>query len=239
MKKNLILFLLLSSNCLFAQNWLRVTYEATMTLDESKSTNEKKIQRTFIPTTYELTINNQLSQFHYVEKINNYQGDAIVSMVNQKEDIFIDLNLQSIFYKEEIANNMYLISKKTDDLEWKIDRQTHKMFGYNVKKANLIWIEDGIEDKIEAFFTPDIPLKHGPKGLGNLPGLILSLNIYTEMDTAEVLGIHYKMTNIEILEKEPKITLPKGKNISYEESIKLWNELFKKLDENRSQGIEK
>ncbi|MEO1033568.1 MAG: GLPGLI family protein [Bacteroidota bacterium] len=57
---------------------------------------------------------------------------------------------------------------KVDSMDWTITNETKEIKGYLCKKA----IKDSDEKRV-AWFTEDLPVKHGPRGFNGLPGLIL------------------------------------------------------------------
>ena len=56
-------------------------------------------------------------------------------------------------------------------LEWKLTQETKTINGYKVLKATRA------NEKVIAWYTPEIPVSFGPKGEYGLPGLILELEI--------------------------------------------------------------
>ena len=110
---------------------------------------------------------------------------------------------------------------------WKLTQESKKIGKYTCYKALL---EKKFTDfynrqkkmLIEAWYTPEIPVNFGPKGYGNLPGLIL------ELDQG---GIVYYAQQIELNKgKNIAINLPKkGKIISEEE----FSNMFRKTDKKR------
>ena len=77
-----------------------------------------------------------------------------------------------------------------DSTSWTITDETKTIKGYTCKKAIK-----GSDDKRIAWFTEDIPVKHGPRGFNGLPGLILEF--YNNKH-------HYVVKDIELNHPEVK-----------------------------------
>ncbi|WP_179349971.1 GLPGLI family protein [Winogradskyella pacifica] len=69
--------------------------------------------------------------------------------------------------------------------EWTITEESKVIDGYTCYAAT---IDKRNDKKVKAWFTPEIPVKHGPRGFNGLPGLIMEIedviNLWTivEMD---------------------------------------------------------
>ncbi|REE08402.1 GLPGLI family protein [Winogradskyella pacifica] len=69
--------------------------------------------------------------------------------------------------------------------EWTITEESKVIDGYTCYAAT---IDKRSDKKVKAWFTPEIPVKHGPRGFNGLPGLIMEIedviNLWTivEMD---------------------------------------------------------
>lgn len=140
--------------------------------------------------TYILTFNKTESVYKKEEKLNKpkpAQGGLVIEIVdghtllykNYKENIYV----QS---QEEYGRN-FLISDKLIPLKWDISKETKMIGKYLCIKATATkFINDYDENhnkknqqkelKIVAWYTPEIPVAHGPELYGNLPGLILELH---------------------------------------------------------------
>lgn len=89
-------------------------------------------------------------------------GDYVFDAVRDKQ------NRNSIYYY--MSADVYKLTEPIQ-LDWKIEKEVAKKYGYNCQKATLsykgrIW---------EAWFTQDIPLQEGPYIFKGLPGLIVEM----------------------------------------------------------------
>ncbi|MBW7870984.1 MAG: GLPGLI family protein [Flavobacteriia bacterium] len=234
MKKLFLAVFILFSVLISAQESLKITYEGIYSLDETSS--ETKFPGIFIPSVFELTIGNGLSEFKYIEKLiaEPEGGNPPVPMTS--DNYFIDLNANTFFVKQEIFGKNYLVSDTLQKVSWKITREEKEVEGITVRKATLT-TDDG--DEITAWYAPKLNFKIGPEIYSGLPGLILQLDIYGETQEKAILGRHFKATKIEVLNKNFKIRLPKGKTISFEEAERIADEHFDKILEINKDGVDK
>lgn len=230
----LLLFLLLGTS-LSAQEKLKVTYEAIMSLDETNSTTGK-FQRNFQPTIFELIIDGNLSEYKYIEKLTSTQEGEMEPALLISGNYFIMLKENRYFVEEEIFDKKYLISDSIKTFDWKIDKNTKEIAGVSVRKATVTTDEG---EKMNAWYALKLPYKVGPELYGGLPGLILELDIYFETQEKAIVGYHYKAVKIEVLNDDYQIKLPKGKTISYQESERISDEYFEKMKEMYSEGVDK
>lgn len=234
MKSFLTITFFLFTNLAFSQTSVKVIYNAVMSLDEQNSSSRANVHRVFVPTEFELKINQNLSVFHYLERINNEQA-GMTYMLSLDEDMYIDLSKNSAYQRTEIGKNKFLVQRDFSHYPWTITRQSQKMLGYAVKKASF---SDG-EESVVAYFAPDLPFKHGPYGFFGLPGLIVALDITVKTSQGALLGKHFTLKSIDILDDPQLIELPKDKQISYDEAERLADEWFDRQIEIQSQGVEK
>lgn len=75
----------------------------------------------------------------------------------------------------EFFGKNYLIEDTLTQLSWKVATETKQVLGYNCLKATL---SDTVRKReITAWFTDALPLASGPAQFGQLPGMILELDI--------------------------------------------------------------
>ena len=98
---------------------------------------------------------------------------------------YVDLKEMKRIDLREEDGEWYRIQLPYENYKWKITTQTKKIMGYTCYKAigdtviyNAKFRNNKKEKKIPiAWFTYDIPIPFGPKGLDHLPGLVLEGNI--------------------------------------------------------------
>lgn len=120
---------------------------------------------------------------------------------------YMDADKQTVSFNYTTLEKESLIVK--DNLKpanWNISDETKTINGYQVKKATAYYQVNNAQssiknEKVTAWFAPQIPINLGPLEFGNLPGLILELNLHD--------GFSYVLTDIDF-EKEVNIEKLKG-----------------------------
>jgi len=131
--------------------------------------------------------------------------------------------------QKEFAAKQYLVSDSVRKLNWKLTGETKNILGYACQQAttmrsgkrNMISMENGVMNRKEvpdtsnivAWFTPAIPVSAGPDFEGQLPGLILQIDVNGNT-TYKAVEVSPKVDMASI--KEPK----KGKKVTAEEFSK-------------------
>ena len=107
-----------------------------------------------------------------------------------------------------------------EEYEWSVTEEERYIGQYACKKATAVvdFYDKGRERQIyyeiEAWFTPEIPLPYGPKGMDGLPGLVLE---------AGIVGKPWSTYTIDSITKglsakeQKDIRLKKGKTVSKKE----------------------
>lgn len=85
---------------------------------------------------------------------------------------------------------------KKDSIDWVLISETKNIIGYECLKAKI----EGT--KIEVWYTTKIPIKHGPRGINGLPGLVLEVRDGKRFLTT-VTNIDFNNTEYELIE-EPR-----------------------------------
>lgn len=92
--------------------------------------------------------------------------------------------------QRELGPKKYLIEDTLQKQDWKLETETRTIKGYTCKKATTKGRDGG---DIIAWYAEDIQASSGPESFGNLPGLILELNI----NNAEIV-----FTTLDIVTKD-------------------------------------
>ena len=147
--------------------------------------------------------------------------------------------------QSEVFGKLFLVKDTLKNYEWELTNDTKKIGGYNAKKAILTEIvqrrvisfnntenqevtrTDSV--KMEAWFTPEIPVSQGPDEFWGLPGLIM------EMSDGKTT---YLCTKIVLNPQEGvKIQKPsKGKKVTSEELKAIIDQKSKEMLEQFLQG---
>lgn len=175
---------------------------------------------------YELIFNNKESSYKLEKKIiqenDNFLNYAIL-ITGGTEEFYLNKENKKKLKKIEFLGERFIINGTMNE-EWILTQETKTIGDYICYKATLNQTNKQKNTKIklpniDAWYCPEIPLVFGPKGYGNLPGLILELNI----GPISYYAAKIKLNPVEKIEiKKPKA----GKLISEEE----FNDLLIKIN---------
>lgn len=179
------LLFLTSFVSLFGQTKAIITYEETFHLtipEEMKARGMKlpdKLENGLI-----LTINGEKSTYKPApEKIDPNADESsrrMNFMVRRfsgggTEEVYTDLDSGLQLTKASIFGKEVTIKEDPERFKWKvIASEQRDILGYTCMKAELM---DTSSIKTYVWFTPQIKIYAGPKGLGGLPGLILASTV--------------------------------------------------------------
>lgn len=231
-------YFILFANSLFSQESIIAEYQIKFSNDPKKNVEiyDKYLKNAEtgaekIKFTLEADKNNCF--FFLDENIQNQDKDAILAIAfsdyispiyskfNDKFNFFYTTNEQ--YFKK----NEYLVrTEKFND--WILLDETKNINGFICYKAEgvLKSIEAQVEDKkIIAWYCPDIPFSFGPNGFGNLPGLIIEIQIG---------NILFGVKKIQVLEKKIKIkTISEENSINFKEYLEIFEERIMGYVKNR------
>ena len=223
MKKFIILTILFSAINSFSQK-AKIIYTASIDmglykhLENKKDVNQdlvKNVNKDTKDVKCELLINKNQSLFRKIKQLNIEKFKFNLTDLRVGESTYYYDNSITI-EKNETFGKTFLITK--DKIKWTLINETKKINDFECKKAITIIkvaYSDGIKDqKIIAWYTPQIPLNFGPKNYNGLPGLVLIL---------QDKDLTYSATKI-ILNSDEKIIInrPKGKKITQKEFDKIF-----------------
>jgi len=216
-----IFFIFLPLNLVVSQNISgRVTYGVSVNKEYEKHLEDNKTNSIFQDVNaiaenshFILEFNNNASYF-FEEEVLLSDHTSSLSNASRKiiggGNIYTNLKEESIYIdKSNLYGEKIFIKRSIDSLLWKITNSTKTISGYKCYKAVTIKTvknpKGNFDFEIEAWFSPVIPVKFGPKHYSNLPGLILELK-----------DSHYTFTTeaIKVLNnKQIKINRPAMKKI--------------------------
>ena len=143
---------------------------------------------------YVLKFNRFQSLYEKQEKLARPSADGSVSNVTYGSIFdgphFRDLKERQYSIATDIYDKQFLIVDSLQQIEWQLTSETKKIGDYTCYKATyVIKAEPVLEEKainltgrtpkdkiITAWYTPDIPVSHGPDEYWGLPGLILEVS---------------------------------------------------------------
>lgn len=169
-----------------------------------------------------------------------------VMVAGQNEVIFCDFAQAKRVEQREMMERKFIVADSIRKLNWTLGSETKTILGHVCHKATAprpgrrtqMSMENGkIERKeiadtttLTAWFTPDIPVPAGPEVQGQLPGLILALDINNGRMVYEAVEISPKAELASI--KEPT----KGKKLTPDEFTKETTRMMEELQKNNQGG---
>ena len=118
-------------------------------------------------------------------------GGAVFMVATSGEGSTLYKNIadQSFLEEQDMMGKAYLVKDMLEPVEWELSNETKKVGNYTVQKASYTRIVDSkrfstgmtemenVKDTLQVtvWFTPEIPVSHGPENFFGLPGLILEV----------------------------------------------------------------
>lgn len=146
----------------------------------------------------------------------------------------------------EFATKKYLVTDSVHKQNWKLTGETKTILGYtcqqaitqrigkrtmtNFENGQMTRTEIGDTSNVIVWFTSTIPVSAGPEYQGQLPGLILGIDINDGKTTYKAIEVSPKVDLAVI--KEPK----SGKKITQDEFIKERAKMMEEMQKNNSGG---
>jgi GLPGLI family protein len=165
--------------------------------------------------TYKLRFNNEKSIFN---PILNENDGHLLKLSKSKSGAYYKDEQENFFYVNKRFRNFNV---KLADIIWEITEEEKEILGYTCIKAigNKVFENSKISSSvIVAWFTKDIQVSHGPKGINGLPGLILE---------AHYGSSHFYANNINLEPQKPISKPVKGEEINEEEFSQLMRSAVK------------
>jgi len=180
----------------------KVVYERTMQFNIRTVDNNEALAQ-MLPKSrtdrFDLTFgNNQSLWMHSEDEIENNEfggGGMQIRMMGpgQNDVIFHDFSTGKRIEQREMLDKKFIIEDSVRKLNWKLGDETTTILGHVCHKATAqrfgqrtqMTMENGKMERKEvndttniiAWFTTDIPVSAGPEVQGQLPGLILGLDM--------------------------------------------------------------
>lgn len=225
------------------------SWGARMSEEQKKQVKARLKNR--LEKTFTLTFNKTESYFTEEDKLDAMSGSTDswgknFAAGDQYKNVKENMQIQD----QEFYGKRFLVKDKLQQIEWNLGSETKQIGNYMCFKATasvpsdeLTWYsfswsklrkntaEDGTEEiamtEVEAWYTPQIPVGHGPSEYWGLPGLILEVSAGDTTMLCSKLVINP--------EEKSKIEAPsKGKEVTkkeYQETI------VEKMKEFRSQRM--
>ena len=256
MRKIFLSFIaILFMNFMYAQQKEgKIIYERTLQMQININDNEAISQ--MLPKTrtdkFELAFGNNLSLWKHVdeeEDNDEFSGNGMhIRMVGpgQNDIVFYDFTKARKIEQREMFDKRFIVEDSIQKLNWKLTGETQtvlnhicqKAIGKRIGKRMQMTMDNGkmerkeIDDTstIVAWFTTDIPVPAGPEVQGQLPGLILALDMNDGRMVYKAIEISSKVDLASI--KEPS----KGKKVTPAEFNDERNKMMDEMEKNNQGG---
>jgi GLPGLI family protein len=174
---NLLFFLIICFK-INSQKQLEITYDHFISNEKiTKSKTPKQLK----DVNYKLIINNNLSKFSLIEQMESSdqkRNRRVIAAIGGTEIFYIDIEnkrkIREIHFDEKIFK---IVDTKKQN--FKLTKETKFISNYKCYKA-IIYDSIFIKElnrfhnySYIAWYSPEIPVNHGPFGFSGLPGLIL------------------------------------------------------------------
>ncbi len=201
---------------------------------------------------FELSFGNNQSLWKHVDEDQQNDefgggGMQIKMMAPGTEDVtYCNFDKTWKVEQRELFGKKFIIADSIRKLNWKMGEETKTILGHNCRKAvtqrygkrTTMNINNGVMEKKElndttnivAWFTTDIPVSAGPEVQGQLPGLILALDMNDGRMTYVAASVSPKVDLVSI--KEPG----KGKKVTPDEFAAERNKMMDEMQKNNQGG---
>ena len=172
-------------------------------------------------------------------------GGAVFMVATSGEGSTLYKNIadQSFLEQQDMMGKAYLVKDMLEPVEWELSEETKKVGNYTVQKASYTRIVDSkrfstgmtemenVKDTLQVtvWFTPEIPVAHGPENFFGLPGLILEVQNQGRTLICEKIELNPSVDPV-VIERPSK-----GKEITQAEFQTVQEEGMKQMM-NRYQG---
>ena len=201
---------------------------------------------------FELLFTSQHSLYQYLPNATDESGGvASVSgggvniqmrMPGINDVTYIDFSKQIRLDQRDIMEKNFVVSDTLTRLQWKMSEETKPILNFVARKATgtsivqrpRVTMENGemkremINDtvKVIAWYTTDVPVPAGPNFAGQLPGLILELDVNDGQSVTKAIEFSPKVSASKI--KEPS----EGKKITAAEFTKERDKMMEEMRKN-------
>jgi len=139
-------------------------------------------------------------------------GMVQIQVSSPDDKVYRDLKENKKIEQREFMTRKFLIESDAGKADWKLTGQQMTILNFPCQEA--VREEDG--KKISAWFTPAIPVSTGPQNQGNLPGLILAVDINDGQRTITATSVEFMPVDKSLLVKPnegKKVTAAQFKKI--------------------------
>ena len=152
------------------------------------------------------------------------EGNVQIKMVvvNDDQQIYRRVDSREKVEKRGFMGKAFLLKGEAEKLPWKLTGEKEEILGYACQQAV---VQDSSRN-ITAWFTMEIPMAIGPDGYGDLPGLILKVEMAGGESIIEATEVALKPIDEKMI-----IAPKKGKKVSEEEYQRIVEEKTKEMED--------
>ncbi|HSN50152.1 MAG TPA: GLPGLI family protein, partial [Bacteroidales bacterium] len=209
----------------------KVTYEEKMKLDiklEGESAQyadmipKERTEKKLLYFTPEVSVYQGEKGKQQPETVEQEEGGPMVQIrIEQSEDkVYRDLKANKKIEQRDFMTRLFLIESDAGNTDWKMTGEQKTILNFPCQAASTV--KNG--DTIRVWFTSAIPVPTGPRNFGNLPGLILSVDVNNGNQTLTATSVEF-MTPDKSLMQKPK----EGKKVTAEQFKKIVDEKMKEM----------
>lgn len=235
----------------------RVVYERTVQMPTRTFGNLPPDVQAQLPKSrtmqYELLFTPEHSLWQYLPNVANDDqgtfagGGVVIRMAGgANESTYVDFTKGSRIDQRELFEKSYVVTDTVARVQWKLSDETkpiltftaHKAVGTSVVSRPRVTVENGemkremVTDTVPvvAWYTTDVPVPTGPDFQGQLPGLILEMDINKGQNITTAIEFAPKVAANKI--KEPN----DGKRMTAAEFSKEREKLMEEMRKNMPRG---
>lgn len=187
--QKIIIILLLTTSSIFSQNSIYVEYGVKINTIEGSFTTNETLRNALKYATendesllFALFISKKNSRFFNLKKLesddNKMLDDLALTFSGYGGEVY---DFEDSIYSEVFNFGQKLYQKKAKIDNWILINETKEIDGYLCYKATninkVINSANTFNHPVTAWYCPKLPYNNGPNGYGNLPGLILELQV--------------------------------------------------------------
>jgi GLPGLI family protein len=154
-------------------------------------------------------------------------GTMMIKMAEPDNKVFTDLSKGLQIEQKEFMSRLFLIESALEKGAWKITGSQKRILEYPCQEA----ITEEDDKVVRVWFTPNIAIPAGPVGYGNLPGLVLGVDIDEGEHIILATSIELKPVDKALLKKPGK-----GKKVTQEEYQAIVEEKMKEMGAEQEGG---
>lgn len=161
----------------------------------------------------------------------------VINTGSQDRVLYKNLADQTFQREEDMMGKEFLVKDDLETAEWELTGESKKIGNYTAQKATYTRIVDSqrfstgmtemenVKDtiRVTAWFTPEIPVSHGPENYFGLPGLILE--VQNQGRTLICEKIELNPSSEPVIIEQPK----RGKVVNREEFRAVQEESMKQM----------